>query len=151
MSPHHPDQMSQVSKVTLWGCSLNIIYSVFPNIWKFSINQTILRKSENFPKIWKFKKNCKFFHKSKTFPRVNFFPNSLKICQTFWKFFKNLKTSGYLNFFLSKNQNFFQKSEILLVRSCLIVTLITCLHGHMSLGVLYDSVLILVWNNFLLV
>ena len=34
----------------------------------------------------------------------------------------------------------FQKSSIFWVSSCLLITLITCLKGHKSLGVLYVSV-----------
>ena len=52
---------SKVSRIALWGCSLNVIVIKIwrkkiwkRKIWKFVENLKICRKSENLSKIWKF-------------------------------------------------------------------------------------------------
>ena len=90
---------------------------------------SIFRKSEIFPKIWKFSENLKIFRKTEIFSKIRKFPK-------IWNFSKNLKLfPKILNF--SKNLKLFRFFfEIWLRFWGQVITLIRCLKGNKSLGLL---------------
>ena len=84
----------------------------------------------------------KFQKNSKKIPK-KFQKSSKKVAKKFKKTFKKTfkKSSKKVHKKVQKKfKKKFRKFKIFLVRSCLLITLITCLKGHKSLRVLYGSV-----------
>ena len=116
MSPHHSDQMyqsSQVSRVALWSCSLNVFVFVIVFVFVFVIVFFGQVKSPH--------------HSDQTSQRSQGSKVALWRC--------SLNVFVFVIVFV-----FVFVIVFLLVRSSLLITLINCLKGHKALGSLFDSV-----------
>ena len=122
MSPHHSDQMSQrsqVSRVALWRCSLNVSVFVFVIVIVIVFVLVIF------------------------FGQVKSPDHSDQMCQrtqvsiiAFWKVSLIVFVIVFVFVFV-----FVFVIVFFMVRSCLLITLIKCLKSHKSLGSLFEGVL----------
>ena len=161
-SPHHSDQisqMSQVSRIALWRCSLNVFVFVIVFVfvfvfvivffWSLHVSPSLQSNASKIPSIWD--RSLKVF--SRCICLCHCLCLCLCHCLCHCLFFGqvmspyrpeqiSLRTQvSRIDLWRCSLNVFVFVIVFLLVRSCPLITLIKCLKGHKFLGLLSEMVL----------
>ena len=159
MSPHHSDQMSrksQVSRIALWWCSLIVFVIVIVFLVRSCTLITLIKWVKGHKSLWSLFEGVLLMYLSLSL----FLSLSLSLPLSFFGPVMSPHHSGQMSQRLQVSRIALWRCSLnvfvfvivfvfafvfvigfFLVRSCPLITLIKCLKGQKSLGLLFDGVL----------